>query len=239
MQPFKIITLSASLLLASVATADEATIRGSLHIAIPSLTIDSISPSPIEGLYEVQIDGNILYISADGNYLVQGHLIDLTSKEDLTDAKLAKIRQAILKNLDPDQFIAFTAPEEKYKVFVFTDIDCGYCRKLHDQIDGYLQLGITVQYLFYPRAGKGSLSYNKAVAVWCAADRHAAITASKNGDDIPMKTCDNPVDAHMQLGVQFQVQGTPMIVSESGVIFPGYVPPEALAESLARIGDGS
>jgi thiol:disulfide interchange protein DsbC len=93
--------------------------------------------------------------------------------------------------------------------------------------------GITIQYLFYPRAGKGSDSYNKAVSVWCADDRNTAFTVAKQGKTPESKACDNPVDKHMQLGAEFEARGTPMIVTEKGNIFPGYVPAKKLAQALA------
>ena len=92
--------------------------------------------------------------------------------------------------------------------------------------------GITIQYLFFPRAGKGSESYTKAISVWCAVDRNAALTAAKKDQKVPTKTCDNPVDKHMQLADEFKVTGTPMIVSENGTIFPGYLPAKQLVEAL-------
>ena len=128
--------------------------------------------------------------------------------------------------------IVFKPEKSKYKVSIFTDIDCGYCRKLHGELDQYMAEGITVQYLFYPRAGKGSESYNKAVSVWCAEDRNAALTDAKNNKKIENKTCDNPIDEHMQLGVEFEARGTPMIVTENGNIFPGYVPAKRLKAAL-------
>jgi thiol:disulfide interchange protein DsbC len=130
--------------------------------------------------------------------------------------------------------IIFKPEESKYKVTIFTDIDCGYCRKLHSEIEQYMAEGITVQYLFYPRAGKGSESYTKAISVWCADDRKEALTAAKKGGSPETKSCDNPIDEHMQLGVDFKVRGTPMIVSEDGKVFPGYVPAKKLAQALAN-----
>jgi thiol:disulfide interchange protein DsbC len=128
--------------------------------------------------------------------------------------------------------IVFKPKIAKYTVTIFTDIDCGYCRKLHSEIDQYMAEGITIQYLFYPRAGKGSDSYNKAVAVWCAKDHNAALTAAKKDEKIEMKTCDNPVDKHMQLAEDFEVKGTPMVVTEKGNIYPGYLPAKQLVEAL-------
>ncbi|MGZ4981325.1 MAG: DsbC family protein [Methylobacter sp.] len=217
----------------SVAHADEDAIRQALTKSMPSVKIGSVKPSEISGLYEVTVGGNIFYVSGDGKYLVQGHLVDVAARVDLTEEKLSGVRKQAIEKLGLDKMIVFKPKESKYTVSIFTDIDCGYCRKLHSEIDQYMAQGITIQYMFFPRAGKGSDSYNKAVSVWCADDRKAALTAAKKGDTPPAKTCDNPVDEHMQLAEDFEVKGTPMIVTEKGNIFPGYLPAKQLAEALA------
>ena len=164
---------------------------------------------------------------------MQGHLIDIEARKDLTEGKLADTRKLAIEKLGVDQMIIFKPEKSLHKVSVFTDIDCGYCRKLHSEMDQYMAEGITIQYLFFPRAGKGSDSYNKAVSVWCSDDRNTALTVAKKGETPEVKTCDNPVDTHMQLGAEFEVRGTPMIVTEKGNIFPGYVPASKLAQALA------
>jgi len=212
--------------------ADEALIKQNLSQSMPGLTIDHINPSKISGLYEVTVGSNIIYVSEDGHYLIQGHLIDVKNKKDLTEDKLALTRRLALDKIGEDQMIIFRPKKSLHTVSIFTDIDCGYCRKLHSELDQYLAQGITIRYLFYPRAGKGSESYNKAVSVWCADDRNAALTQAKKGNIPPSKTCPNPVDKQMQLGEDFGVRGTPMIVTEKGNIFPGYVPAKQLAKAL-------
>lgn len=216
----------------SVSYADEAAIRKSLDESMPSLKIDSIKPSEVKGLYEVVIGANIFYISNDGKYMLQGHLIDVKERKDLTESKLAETRRQSIEKLGENKMIIFNPKNIKHKVTVFTDIDCGYCRKLHSEMDQYLAKGIVVQYLFYPRAGKGSDSYDKAVSVWCADDRNAALTTAKNGKTLQTTNCKNPIDEHMNLAVEFEVRGTPMIVTEKGNIFPGYVPADRLAQAL-------
>ena len=217
----------------SISHANEDAVRKALNKSMPTLKIDSVKSSEAKGLYEVVAGANILYVSEDGKYLLQGHLIDLEARKDLTEIKLADTRKLAIEKLGEDQMVIFKPEKNKYTVSVFTDIDCGYCRKLHSEMDQYMAEGITIQYLFYPRAGKGSDSYNKAVSVWCADDRNVALTAAKKGEDTGSKTCDNPVDEHMQLGVEFEARGTPMIVTEKGNIFPGYVPAKQLAKALA------
>jgi len=226
--------LSLTLIGSGVAQADEEAVRKAVSQSMPTAKIDSIKISEAKGFYEVAVGANLLYISEDGKYLFQGHLIDLKARKDLTEEKLAGVRKQAIDKLGIDQMIVFKPEKSQYKVSVFTDIDCGYCRKLQAEIDQYMAEGITIQYLFYPRSGKGSDSYNKAVSVWCADDRNAALTAAKKGEFLESKTCENPVDEHMKLGVEFEARGTPMIVTEKGNIFPGYVPAKRLAQALAN-----
>ncbi|MFK5950665.1 MAG: DsbC family protein [Methylococcales bacterium] len=225
--------LGSTLLLAASVYAGEAEVRQAIKKIMPSQKIDSIKPSDTKGLYEVIAGPNILYVSDNGKYLLQGHLIDLEAKKDLTEGKMADGRSLAIKEMGEDNMIIFKPEKSKYKVSVFTDLDCGYCRKLHSEIDKYMAEGITIQYMFYPRAGKGSSSYKKAISVWCSNDRKQALTDAKKGKTITDKTCDNPIDKHMALATKFGVQGTPMIVTESGTILPGYVPADRLAKVLA------
>ncbi|BCX80940.1 thiol:disulfide interchange protein DsbC [Methylomarinovum caldicuralii] len=211
-------------------------LRQALSRQLPGATIDAIRETPVPGLYEVVIGPHIYYASEDGRYLLRGHLIDLKTRTDLTEAKQAKARLKALEALGEDKMIIFAPEHPKHTISVFTDIDCGYCRRLHSQIDQYLARGIRVRYLFFPRAGKGSHSYDKAIAVWCAKDRRKALTEAKQGKEIELKTCDHPVDQHMALAQQFGVTGTPMIVTETGEILPGYVPPDTLARHLEEAG---
>ena len=230
----KVIKIAALLfgLTLTTANADDNAIRQAMATSMPSVKIDSVKPSEVKGLYEVIVGANIFYVSEDGKYLLQGRLVDVAARKDLTEEKLSGTRKQAIEKIGQENMIVFKPKIGKYTVTVFTDIDCGYCRKLHSEIDQYLAQGITIQYLFFPRAGKGSDSYNKAVSVWCAKDRNAALTAAKKDQTVQAKTCDNPVDEHMQLGADFDVKGTPMIVTEKGNIYPGYVPAKQLAEAL-------
>ena len=231
----KITQITGLLLLISIipfAYADEAAIKKALGQSMPTAKIESIKPSEIKGLYEVVLGSSIYYVSDDGKYLLQGRLVDVANRTDLTEQKLGATRKASLEKMGTDNMIVFKPKIGKYKVYIFTDIDCGYCRKLHSEIDQYLAEGITIQYLFFPRAGKGSDSYDKAVSVWCAKDRNAALTAAKKDQKLEKLTCVNPIDKQMQLATEFDVKGTPMIVTENGNIYPGYLPAKELAQAL-------
>ena len=219
-------------LVLSDVNADEAAIRQAMTKSMPSVKVDSVKPAVVKGLFEVVVGANIYYVSEDGKYLLQGRLVDVAARKDLTEEKLNVTRKLAIEKMGQANMIVFKPKITKYTVTIFTDIDCGYCRKLHSEIDQYLAQGITIQYLFFPRAGKGSDSYNKAVSVWCAEDRNAALTASKKDQKLPEKTCDNPIDKHMQLAAEFDVKGTPMIISENGNVYPGYLPAKQLVEAL-------
>ena len=216
------------------ATADPAIdkIHQSLGRLVKSLKREQIHPTPIPGLYEVMLGARVFYVSADGRYLVSGKMTDLWTGEDLTEAKVNQARKAALDALDEARMIVFGPKEARHTITVFTDIDCGYCRKLHSQIAGYNKEGIRVRYLFYPRAGVDSESARKAEAVWCADDRKKAMTDAKRGKRVPYRQCDNPVRADYELGQAMGVSGTPALVLENGELVPGYIPPKRLARIL-------
>ncbi len=194
----------------------------------------SFEPSPLPGFYEVPVGRRMFYISEDGRYLINGEIFDLEAQMNLTKSRNNGTRLELLGQLDESQMVIYGDTDAKHTITVFTDIDCGYCRKLHSQIAQYNQLGIRVRYLAYPRAGKNSASYDKAVSVWCAEDRKQALTQAKSGAKLPKRQCENPVDEQMQLGEQFGIQGTPAIILEDGELIAGYVPPQELQRILQQ-----
>jgi thiol:disulfide interchange protein DsbC len=231
---FRILLLMLSTVVCISAFADEVAVKKSLAAFMPQAKVESVKPAEIPGLYEVIASGDIFYVSEDGRYLLHGQLYDTQGKKNITESKLSGVRNSALAAIGEQNMIIFKPENSKHTVSIFTDIDCGYCRKLHSEIDQYMAKGITIRYLFYPRAGKGSESYKKAVSVWCATDRNKALTEAKKSGSLESKTCENPVDEHMALAEQFGMQGTPMIVTEKGNILPGYVPAAKLADILAK-----
>ena len=211
------------------AQAGEAEVRASLAKVLPELKPDSVAQSVVGGLYEVAVGPQILYVSQDGKYLLQGRILDIEQRKDLTEPKQAEARKRAVDGVGEDKMVIFAPKKYDHTVTVFTDVECGYCRKLHSEIQAYEDEGIRVRYLFFPRAGVGSRSYQEAVAVWCASDRKQAMTDAKAGKEIDLKTCDNPVMDHMQLGEVLGVSGTPALVLDDGEMVPGYVPPKRLA----------
>ena len=202
-----------------------------------SIQINSINSTDIKGYYEVNFEGvEPLYVTADGNYLISGDIY-LITEEGLVNKSEARRdfqRKALLEGIDVNQLIIFEPKDVKHNVFVFTDVDCGYCRQFHNQIQEYLDLGIKVNYLAYPRAGIGSDSYRRIVSAWCADDPNYSLTVLKQGGEIKDNVCSaNPVENHFNLGRSIGVQGTPSIVTQEGKMIPGYLPPEELLNLLS------
>jgi len=157
----KIAGLSLLGLTVSAANADENAIRQSMAKSMPAVKIDSVKPSEVKGLYEVIVGANIFYVSEDGKYLLQGRLVDVVARKDLTEEKLSGIRKQAIEKIGQENMIVFKPKISKYTVSVFTDIDCGYCRKLHSEIDQYLAQGITMQYLFFPEQVRDQIPTTK------------------------------------------------------------------------------
>lgn len=214
--------------------APEAPELNVLKTALGGAEPDSVRESPVHGLFEVVVDGRLLYLSADGRFIVSGSVVDLEKGEDVTEPRRAEIRAETVAAVGESNMVIFSPAEgAKHSITVFTDIDCGYCRKLHSEMADYHEQGIEVRYLFFPRTGLDTPSYDKAVSVWCADDKQSAMTMSKNGESIEDRSCPNPVREHFELGGNLGVQGTPAIVTESGKMIPGYVPAERLSEILS------
>ena len=235
------IRLLAGALLATLCTAavaDEDKAKAAIQSLVPGASIDSIADAAVPGFYEVVIGGQIVYVSTDGKYLLQGSVYDIQGKTDLTEKARAGIRREALKTLGKDKRIVFAPENPKHTVTVFTDIDCGYCRRLHQQMDEYNKLGIAVEYLFFPRSGLGTESFDKAVNVWCAADRKEALTAAKAGEALESKTCANPIEEEFALGAKIGINGTPAVIAADGTQLGGYVPPEQMLQRLDQIASG-
>ncbi len=230
------IALVASIGSAHAAGAADAAVRKAITAMAPNAKIDAVEPAPLPGFHQVLLGGQLVYVSNDGQYVLQGSLYDVDAKRDLTGARLAVSARQKVDAVPESERIVF-APDKKakYKVTVFTDIDCGYCRKLHSQIDEYNALGIQVDYLFFPRTGENSPSWKKAVSVWCADDRKAAFTAAKEGKDPAPAQCDNPVADEYRLGHEVGVNGTPTILAADGTKIGGYLPPQAMLRKLQSL----
>jgi thiol:disulfide interchange protein DsbC len=198
------------------------------------LNPENITRSPVAGLYQVSMPPRFFYASEDGRYIVDGDLIDMKMKQNISNGLRNQSIAVAINAMGEDSMIIFGDAKLKHTVTVFTDIDCGYCRKLHNEVKKYNKLGIRVRYMAYPRAGIGSPSFKKADDVWCSEDRAAALTKAKNGLKVNSKQCKSPVAQHYALGNMIGIKGTPAIVLEDGTIIPGYIPASRLAEALSK-----
>ncbi|QOC23038.1 DsbC family protein [Wenzhouxiangella sp. AB-CW3] len=215
--------------------ADYAAIEDRISGLVAEVNELSVAETPVPGLKQVRVNNDIIYMSADGRYLLQGRFIDLDTQTDLTDAAKSDMRRERLAGLDSSQFVSFGPENAEYDVIVFTDPDCGYCRRMHEQIEEYASNGIQVHYLAFPRAGVGSQTYDTLVSVWCAHDQQEAMDVAKAGQTPPRATCDNPVEEQYQLGQSLGVTGTPSMMTFNGDMIPGYVPPEQLKSRLESL----
>lgn len=237
----RVILASALLLVSSTLFADTdlAKIKQDLEKRFSDLKVTDIKASPVPGMYEVTFGTHVAFVSADGKYMLMGDLIDVDKQKNLTaERRTALILQAI-DAVGEKNMIVF-APKQAVKrtLTVFSDVDCPYCARLHREIPALTGAGVKVRYLLFPRAGVGSESYRRSIAVWCAKDRGAAVGAAMSGGKLDMKTCPNPVDEHMQLGVDVGVEGTPTLVLDDGRILPGYVPAPQLLAAMG-LADGN
>ena len=215
----------------------EALIEASLKLRRPGLTVRKIEQSPIPGYYLVETSADeVIYMNATAEHFFAGDLIFLDGDGfvNVTEKARESSRKKLLDSIDESEMLVYSPAPERVKttITVFTDIDCGYCRKLHREIPELNKLGIAVRYLAYPRAGIGSNSYTKIVSAWCADNPNVALTKAKAGQEIETRTCSNPVASHYGMGDQFGVTGTPAIIYEDGRLQPGYVPAIELARRL-------
>ncbi len=214
--------------------ADAKALQQKLKQQLPPGSTVQVKDTPLPGLYEITLDGQVFYISRDGRYALQGNLIDLKTKQNLTEPAKRAARIALLKALPLDKTITYPAKgKQKREIWVFDDLDCPYCRKLHAIYPKLQQAGVTIHVLFFPRNGLGSGSYYGAIKVWCAKDRRKAFdTAMETGKVPNVKVCRHPINDHLALAQKIGVTGTPFMVLDDGEVIPGYVPPKMLIEHL-------
>ena len=217
-----------------------ADVRARVVAKLPGATPADVAASPIPGLYEVTMGSLIVYVSADGKYLLSGSVYDLATEANLTADRRNAARAKALAAAREDQMIIFSPENPKMTVTVFTDVDCGYCRKFHSQIAEINKAGVRVRYMLFPRTGPGTESWHKAEAVWCSADRRAALTRAKRGEDVKAKDCgDAVVKAGFDMGEDFGLEGTPAIYTQSGEYIGGYLTPEQLVALVQESDKGS
>ncbi len=214
--------------------APEEVIARALEAFWPEVEITRISPTPIANLYEVMIGPDVIYMSGDGRFVLRGDLLDLRERRNLSEDQREEVRKAILEKLPAKDYIEFAPAKTEHIVYVFTDVDCSFCRRLHRDVPELNARGIAVRYLAFPRGGAGTRTYDVMQSVWCSSDRRQALTDAKNGKAVKPSQCASPVASHLQLGQKFGVRGTPAIYLENGQELPGYTPPDELLSIVGK-----
>lgn len=224
---------------AQAASSPEDNIRARFKDALPDAKITSIQPAALAGFYEVQAQGfEPVYASGDGRFLLQGQLLEIRGKEivNLSEEASMVAHKEALAAVKREDMIIFPAKDGKAKaaVYVFTDVDCGYCRKLHKEVPELNAMGIEVRYLAYPRTGLKSPTATAMEQIWCSTNRNAGLTAAKLGESVARDAnCKTQVIADQYaLGNRLGVRGTPAIFLEDGRQVGGYVPAAELAKRL-------
>jgi len=213
--------------------AELAKVRAKMDSMFDEIAPENITTSAVDGWYTVQKGAIVAYVSGDGRYLLQGDLIDLDSQTNLSEKTRTDARRAVMATVTDDEVITFSPQDVKYSVTVFTDVTCTYCRKLHQEIDDYLDQGIEIRYLLYPRNGPASSSWTRSEDVWCARDRNSALTAAKMDKAFPTNKCDaSEIGEHYILGQKIGLSGTPALVFDDGSMVSGYLPAATLASRL-------
>lgn len=219
-------------------------IQSLLQSKFPSAKIQHVAMSEINGLYSFMLQGDLYYISNNGKYLIKGQMLDISTPKvkNVSSERLSEIqklespmRMAAINDLDEGGMVVYKAPDEKHVVTIFTDVDCGFCQKLHRERQNYLDLGITLRYLAFPRAGLDSKSAAKLEGIWCAADQQTAMTEAKIQHKYRSGSCETPFKEHMALVRQFGLNGTPGIILENGDLIGGYLPAEVLSKRLNQL----
>ena len=234
----KIFLIILILIFAPDAKPDDLLISSKINAVLPEgMSVQSVKKSQIENLYIVDIgDLQPIYASKNGEfffygelYAVNGNMLQNTTKDEINLKRKSILDEA----LSEGDFITFKSDNEKHRVIIFTDVDCGYCRKFHNEINDFNDLGITVNYVAFPRSGLASDSYNKIVTAWCSTAPKDTLTKMKEGFDVQLSMCQNhPVEKHFLLGQKIGITGTPAIIKSNGELLPGYLPPEELITRL-------
>lgn len=211
----------------------DADVETYIRAQLGALPVQSVKPAQVPGLYEVLIGGQVAYFSADMKYLFEGDIVDYKKRINLTEKLRNKLSASAFDDMDKNDYLAFTPKSgAKYVLNVFTDVDCGFCRKFHQEVPALNEKGVEVRYFLYPRAGLASSSAKKLENIWCSSNPQDAMTRVKGGQSVKSKTCENPIKDHIALGHQVGLTGTPLIFTGGGSRISGYRPADQLYAQL-------
>jgi len=221
---------------------DEAAIKASFQQMVPNQEVSDVGMSQIEGLVRFSGAGQIFYASPDGKYLMRGDMIEVATRKSMTQEAFMLPRQEtfdklfVEKTIKLEEAITFQSPNQKYEVLVFTDVGCGFCRRIQEDIKGYLDRGITIHYLPWPRSGLQGEVHDLMVSIWCSKDQKKAMDNAKHDKPVKPATCENPIDKYFKLGQNLRITGTPAIFTLDGrQVGQGYLPAEQMEKELMAL----
>lgn len=210
-----------------------AAITNSVNSLNARSSLESVRTSPVPGLMEVRADGQILYFTEDGQYLVAGDIYRVSDRSNVTETSRARIRSELLAGSDSKTHIRFGPDDAKDTVYVFTDTSCAYCQRFHDEVPALNAAGIAVEYVAWPRGGSRSPAYDAMTSAWCAPDKAKAYGEVLAGKSVSTNACSSPIMVHHELGTRLGVQGTPAIYTQNGHQLGGYVEAQRIIEALS------
>lgn len=231
------LVLSAMLVLmsAKAISAESATesLRKNLTEHVPGAKISRIKETPINGVYEVIVGTDIYYMDESARYIIDGDLIDLATRTNFTEEAKTFNRKTKVAEFGEENMVVYAPEAVDHTITVVTDIDCPYCRRLHGEMDEYMEGNVKVRYIFMPLKGKAD--FDTTVSVWCSKDKNLALDIAKAGGKLEKASCDNPIEKHLKVARELGVRGTPAIILEDGSMLPGYVPAQKLVVELNKL----
>jgi len=230
---FTSLALAATLMFAASAQADESVIRKALTQQFPGAQIASVTKTPYSGLFEVYLDGQLIYVDAKAQYVFTGDVIDLKNRTNLTQARLNRLQAVKWDTLPLDNALKTVKGKGERKLVVFSDVDCPYCRKFEAELAKVDN--ITIYTFLYPIEGLHPKAVQASKQIWCAPDRNKAWDDYITRNTLPSNDgkCANPVEANIAFGSKLKVSGTPTLVFANGMRVPGMVPAAQLERLLA------
>lgn len=216
----------------ALAASDMAAVKKQLEANMPDIKIETVNATPVPGLFEVTVEGQLIYLTADGRYMVHGDIYDRQTTVNLSDAARGKVRLKVLNTIPDSQTIVFGPKKAAHTLTIFTDSSCGFCRKLHQEVPELNKQGVKVRYMLFPRAGPGTANFRELQSVWCADNQQDAMNKVKAGQSVPPKVCKDPIEQHMDIAQNLGLTGTPYMLTETGAVINGYRPAAQLVEML-------
>lgn len=218
----------------NISVADESSIRKSLEAAYPKMHIDNISKTPYGGLYEVFVGGQIIYTDEAASFLlVEGKLVDIKAKRDVTSERMQDLTKIDFSSLPMEQAIKVVKGNGSRKLVVFSDPDCPFCKRLEQKELANLN-DVTIYTFLLPLPDLHPDATNKAKAIWCASDRAKAWTdwVLKNQLAKTDVNCETPIDSIAKLARTHAVSSTPTLFFQNGKRMLGAQPYQEIEKAL-------